>query len=150
MDVLFTSGAGLAVHQKTVMACRATPDPCGQQADGLMEAREFGTLTRGLLALSDWLAEVGIRHIAMERTGAYQKLVYNMSGGALTVFLVIATHVKQVQRREADKADACWLAQHMRHGLLLASCTCSLRSATGVISHATAPRGPTCRPCISA
>ena len=49
MDVIFTHGAGLDVHQQTVMACRVTPDPTGQQADGLMEVREFGTLTRDLV-----------------------------------------------------------------------------------------------------
>ena len=59
MDVVFTHGAGLDVHQKTVMACRVTPDPTGQQAEGIMEVRAFGTLTRDLLALSDWLSEAG-------------------------------------------------------------------------------------------
>jgi hypothetical protein len=45
MDVMFTHGAGLDVHKKTVMACRVTPDPAGQQADGIMEVKEFHTLT---------------------------------------------------------------------------------------------------------
>ena len=31
MDVVFTHGAGLDVHKQTVMACRVTPDPIGQQ-----------------------------------------------------------------------------------------------------------------------
>ncbi len=61
MDVIFTPGAGLDVHKKSVMACRLVPDPTGKQADGLMEVREFGTLTIDLLALSDWLAAAGIR-----------------------------------------------------------------------------------------
>jgi hypothetical protein len=56
MDVVFTHCAGLDVQQKTVMACRVTPDPTGQQADGIMELQQFGTMTRDLLALSDWLA----------------------------------------------------------------------------------------------
>ena len=68
MDVIFTHCAGLDVHKKSAMACRFIPDPSGQQADGLMEVREFGTLTIDLLALSDWLAEVGITHVAMEST----------------------------------------------------------------------------------
>jgi len=49
MDVICTHCAGLDVHKQTVMACRVTPDPTGQQADGLMEVREFGTLTRDLV-----------------------------------------------------------------------------------------------------
>ena len=49
MDVICTHCARLDVHKQTVMACRVTPDPTGQQADGLMEVREFGTLTRDLV-----------------------------------------------------------------------------------------------------
>jgi transposase len=121
MDVIFTHCAGLDVHKKTVMACRVTPDPTGQQADGLLEVKEFGTLTIDLLALSDWLAAVGITHVAMESTGEYWKPVYNILEGDFTVFLVNAAHVKQVPGRKTDKADARWLAKLMRHGLLQAS-----------------------------
>ena len=121
MDVVFTHCAGLDVHKKTVMACRVTPDPTGQQADGLMEVREFGTLTIDLLALSDWLAAAGITHVAMESTGEYWKPVYNILEGDFTVFLVNAAHVKNVPGRKTDRADARWLAKLMRHGLLQAS-----------------------------
>ena len=121
MDVIFTHGAGLDVHQKTVMACRVTPDPTGQRPDGLMEVRECGTLTCDLLALSDWLAELGITHVAMESTGEYWKPVYNILEGECTVFLVNAAHVKQVPGRKTDKSDARWLAKLMRYGLLQAS-----------------------------
>jgi transposase len=121
MDVIFTHGAGLDVHKKTVMACRVTPDPTGQQADGLMELRAFGTMTQDLLAWSDWLAEAGITHVAMESTGEYWKPVYNLLGGNVTLFLVNAAHVQQVPGRKTDKADARWLATLMRYGLLQAS-----------------------------
>jgi transposase len=67
MDVSFTHGAGLDGHKKTVMACRVTPDPTGQQVDGIMEFQEFGTMTVALLALSDWWAAAGITHVAMEK-----------------------------------------------------------------------------------
>jgi transposase len=69
MDVIFPSCAGLDVHKRSVMACRMTPDPTGQQADGFVEVKEFTTLTHDLLALSDWLAAAGITHVAMESTG---------------------------------------------------------------------------------
>ncbi len=121
MDVIFTHGAGLDVHQKTVMACRVTPDPTGQQADGLMELKEFGTMTADLLALSDWLAAAGITHVAMASTGEDWKPLYNLLEGEVTVFLVNAAHVKQVPGRKTDQTDARWLAKLMRHGLLQAS-----------------------------
>ena len=121
MDVIFTYCAGLDVHKKRITACRVTPDPTGQQADGLLELREFGTMTVDLLALSDWLAEAGITHVAMESTGEYWKPVDNILEGSFTVFLVNAAHVKQVPGRKTDQADARWLAKLMRYGLLRAS-----------------------------
>jgi hypothetical protein len=63
MDVIFTHCAGLDVHKKSVAACRITPDATGQQVEGLVELKEFGTMTVGLLALSDWLTEAGITHV---------------------------------------------------------------------------------------
>jgi transposase len=103
------------------MACRVIPDPTGQQADGRMELQACGTMTRELLALSDWLAEAGITHVAMESTGEYWRPVYHLLEGSLTVFLVNAAPVKQVPGRKMDKADARWLATLMRYGLLPAS-----------------------------
>ena len=45
---------------KTVVACAATPD--GQRV------RSFGTTTRELRALADWLTAQGVTHVAMEST----------------------------------------------------------------------------------
>jgi len=130
MDVIFTHCAGLDVPKKTVMACRITPDPTGRQADGIMELKEFGTMTVDLLALSDWLVEAGITHVAMERTGEYWKPVYNILEGDFTVFLVNAAHAKQVPGRKTDKSEARWLAKLMRHGLVQASFIPRSRRAT--------------------
>ena len=121
MDVTFTHCAGLDVHKKTVMACRVTPDPTGEHADGIMELKEFGAMTVDLLALSAWLAAAGMTHVAIESTGEYWKPLYNILEGNFTVFLVNAAHVKQVPGRKTDKADARWLAKLMRYGLLRAS-----------------------------
>ena len=41
------------------------------------QVRTFGTMTADLLALADWLAARGIRHVAMESTGVYWKPVFN-------------------------------------------------------------------------
>jgi transposase len=121
MDIIFSHCAGLDVHKKRITACRVTPDPTGQQADGLLELQDFGTMTADLLALSDWLAAAGVTHVAMESTGEYWTPVYNILEGSFTVFLVNAAHVKQVPGRKTDKADARWLAKLMRYGLLQAS-----------------------------
>ena len=121
MDVVFTRCAGLDVHKKRITACRMVPDPTGCEAEGIMELRTFGTLTRDLLSLADWLTEASITHVAMESTGEYWKPVYNLLEDTFTVFLVNAAHVKNVPGRKTDKADARWLAKLMRFGLLQAS-----------------------------
>src|SRR5918911_3642445 len=120
MDVLFTHGAGLDVHNKRGTACRVSPDPTGQQAEGRMEVKECGTMPRDLLALADWLPAVGITHVAMESPGEYWRPVENLVEGDLTVFLVNAAHVTQGPGRKTDKNDARWLATLRRYGLLQA------------------------------
>src|SRR6266566_7944841 len=59
--------------------------------------------------------------MTMESTGEYWKPVYNLLEGLLTIFLVNASHVKNVPGRKTDPADARWLAKLMRYGLLQAS-----------------------------
>jgi hypothetical protein len=71
MDVGFTRCAGLDVHKKRITACRMIPDPTGQEAEGIMELRTFGTMTRDLLVLADWLTEASITPVAMASTGEY-------------------------------------------------------------------------------
>jgi hypothetical protein len=65
-------------------------------------------MTRDLLGLADWLTEASIPHGAMESTGEYWKLVYNLLEDTCTVFLVHATQVKNVPGRQTDQADAHW------------------------------------------
>jgi transposase len=114
MDVMGTHGAGLDVHQKTVMACRVPPAPTGAHTDGIMARKDVGAMTVDLLALSDWLAAAGITHGASERPGEDWKPLANLLEGDLTVFLGNAAHVKQGPGRKTDQADARWLAKHMR------------------------------------
>jgi transposase len=103
MDVVFFRSAGLDVHKKSITACRIVPDSTGQEAEGTAELRTFGTMTRELLALADWLTEASITHVAMESTGEYWKPVYNLLEDTFTVFLVHATHVKNVPGRKTDR-----------------------------------------------
>ena len=54
-------GCGLDVHKQTVVA---TIDGEGLK----QETREFGTTTRSLTELKEWLVREGITHVAMEST----------------------------------------------------------------------------------
>src|SRR5437667_7897306 len=118
MDVLYSHCAGLDVHKKTVVACRIVPGPDGKP---LKEIRTFTTMTRDLLALSDWLTAGGVTHVAMESTGVYWKPVYNLLEGNFTLLLVNAAHIKQVPGRKSDVKDCAWIADLLRHGLLKGS-----------------------------
>jgi transposase len=118
MQVLYTHCAGLDVHKKTVVACLITPDP---QGGWHQEMRSFSTMTRDLLALSDWLLAAGCTHVAMESTGEYWKPVFNILEAHFEVWLVNAQHIKAVPGRKTDVKDAQWLAELLRHGLVRAS-----------------------------
>lgn len=118
MELLYPRCAGLDVHKKTVVACCIHTLSKGQKRQ---ETRTFGTTTRELLQLLDWLREWGCTHVAMESTGVYWQPVYNVLEGSLEILLVNAQHVKNVPGRKTDVKDAEWLAELLRHGLLRAS-----------------------------
>ena len=73
MHRLIERCGGLDVHRDTVAACVRTPDGDGGRRQ---EVVTFGTTTRELLRLGDWLAEHGVTVVGMESTGVYWKPVY--------------------------------------------------------------------------
>jgi len=76
MEVIYPRCAGLDVHKETVVAStRVVSEGALQQ-----EARTFGTTTRELMKLADWLKERGVTHVAMEATGIYWKPVWHVLG----------------------------------------------------------------------
>lgn len=86
------------------------------------EKRRFGTFTRDLLELSDWLRACGVTHVAMEATGVYWTPIWNVRAGQFTeVLLVNAQHIKAVPGRKTDQKDAEWIAELLQHGLLRGS-----------------------------
>jgi transposase len=102
------------VHKKTVVACLRT--------DAGQETRTFGTMTRELLRLWDWLDQEHVSAVAMESTGVYWKPVFNVLESLEVELMVVnAKHVKAVPGRKTDVKDAEWLADLLRHGLLKAS-----------------------------
>lgn len=114
-EIIYERCAGLDVHKKSVVACRRHLTG-GRAVE--METRSFGTTTAELLALSDWLAEWEVTHVAMESTGEYWKPVFNILESNFEVWLVNAQQVKHVPARKTDIKDAEWLAQLMQLGLL--------------------------------
>jgi transposase len=78
MQVVYARCAGLDVHKKTVSVCISVWEAGG---DKRQQTRVFGTFTRDLLALVDWLKEQGITHVAMEATGVYWRPVWAVLEG---------------------------------------------------------------------
>ena len=118
METLIARCAGLDVHKESVEACvrrQEANDPRGK------ETRPWGTMTRDIQAMADWMAAQGVTPVAMESTGVYWKPIYNILEGRFTVLRVNARHLKQVPGRKSDIRDGEWIAQLRQHGLLKGS-----------------------------
>jgi transposase len=118
MQVLVERGCGLDVHQATVVACLLL---VGKDGRVQKQIRTFGTTTRELISLREWLLGNSCTHLAMESTGVYWKPVYTLLEGALEIVVANAQHVKKVPGRKTDVKDAEWLADLLCHGLLRSS-----------------------------
>ena len=118
MDTLFAKVAGLDVHLKGIQ-CAVR---CRQETGKLLaQVRSFGTMTRDLRALADYLQTLGVTHVAMEATGVLWKPVWNVLEGRFTLLLVNPRHLKKVPGRKTDVTDAEWIAQLLQCGLLRGS-----------------------------
>lgn len=116
MQVVHTRCCGLDVHKKTVVACVLLTQPTGQVE---REVRTFGTMTADLLALSDWLAALDVRQIAMESTGVFWRPIFNLlEDEQRSIILVNPLHMRAVPGRKTDVKDSEWLADLLRHGLV--------------------------------
>jgi transposase len=118
MEVLYACCCGLDVHKKSITACVLWAEEKGKTRK---EKRRFGTFTRELFQLADWLRACGVTHVAMESTGVYWKPVWNILEGQFEVLLVNAQHIKAVPGRKSDQKDCEWIADLLQHGLLRGS-----------------------------
>jgi len=66
MELQMKCACGLDVHQATVVACLLTVQGNGKVKK---QIRAFGTTTRELVGLREWLQAEGCTHLAMESTG---------------------------------------------------------------------------------
>jgi transposase len=118
MDAILERCAGLDVHQETVVVCVLTGslDKKPQK-----EMKTFGTTTKELLSLHDWLWDRKCTNVAMESTGVYWKPVWNVLEGSFELTLANAQRIKNVPGRKTDMKDAAWIAQLLRCGLIESS-----------------------------
>ncbi len=118
MDQMVERPAALDVHKEQVTACVRTP---GEGDGRSQEVREFKTTVRSLLGMRDWLAGLGVTHVAMEATGVYWRPVWAVLEDEFELLLCNAAHVKNVPGRKTDVGDSQWLCQLLEFGLLRAS-----------------------------
>lgn len=117
MEVLYPRCAGLDVHKESIVACVRLAE--ARQVS--REVQTFGTTTRELLRLLEWLQESRITHAAMESTGVYWKPVWHLLEGHVALVLGNAKEIQNVPGRKRDVSDAQWIADLLAHGLIRSS-----------------------------
>lgn len=81
--------------------------------------REFGSWTADLNQMAEWLISCGIDTVAMQSTGVYWFAVYDvLESRGLKVFLVNASHTKNLPGRKTDVQESQWLMKLHTYGLL--------------------------------
>ena len=114
MEVLYPRCCELDVHRDSVWACLKTPDGT--------ELRKFGTTTKQIRDLANWLVRRECPRAAIESTGSYWKPIYNvLELTSIRVEVINATHIKIVPGRKSDTKDAEWICDVYRHGLVRGS-----------------------------
>src|SRR6266705_7182023 len=99
MRIVYKRCCGLDVHKKVIVACLLVLD---HHSELSREIRKFGTMTKDLLDLLDWLRQAGCTHVAMEATGIYWKPVWHILEGELQLLLANPAHIRNVPGRKSD------------------------------------------------
>jgi transposase len=116
VDTLVARCAGIDVSKAEVVVCLRVP---GRRAGThRTEVRSFGTTTRSLLELRDWLVAERVSRVGMESTGHYWRPVFYVLEEAVDAWLVNPQHIKNVPGRKTDVSDAAWIAQMIEYGLV--------------------------------
>ena len=83
------------------------------------EVRSFETFTSDFKLLADFLTANGVETIAMEATGVYWIVLYDMLvERGFDVWLVDGRQTRQVPGRKTDVKDCSWIQQLHSYGLL--------------------------------
>lgn len=120
MRIVYQRCCGMDVHKESVTACLLLID---EEGEFTVEKRRFGTMTRDLREMANWLQSQRVERIAMEATGVYWKPVWNILEAQKEFDLLLANpqHIKNVPGRKTDQKDSEWIADLLQHGLLQGS-----------------------------
>ena len=108
------------IHWVAVPPGDAPPPEANHPINLPAHVRSFGTCTADLIALADWLAECGVKTVAMESTGIYWIPLYELlESRGFEVFLVEPRQSRHAPGRpKSDVLDCQWLQRLHSCGLL--------------------------------
>lgn len=107
--------AGIDIGASEIFVCIA-------KSPSEQEVRSFPTFTADLRRMINWLKDNGVESVAMESTGVYWIVPYEMLDEVgFEVLLVNARFFKSVPGRKTDVQDCQWIQQLHSYGLLRGS-----------------------------
>jgi len=127
LHVTHQHAAGIDVHANVhwvaVPAEDAPPPPADHSPNLPAHVRSFGACTADLIELADWLAQCGVKTIAMESTGIYWIPLFELlEARGFKVLLVEPRQSRHAPGRpKSDVLDCQWLQRLHSYGLLTAS-----------------------------
>jgi hypothetical protein len=84
--------------------------------------KEFAAHTTGLLSLSEYLTDHGVKQVVIEATGSQWFGTYEiLEKAGFSVCVINPAHAKSIAGRKTDELDAEWLCRLHTFGLLRAS-----------------------------
>lgn len=109
-DEIIERVAALDIGKAELVCCVRIP---GRGTRRRQEVRRCSTMTRSLLALADWLAELEVTRVVMEATSDYWKSpFFVLEAAGFQTWLVNARDVKHLPGRpKTDRLDAVWLCK---------------------------------------
>ena len=118
-DIVYPRTIGLDIHQKMIVCCFTAVQ---EDRTIIKETAEFETFKRGLKALASWCRERTPDVVIMESTGIYWKAPYAyLERAGIVPAVVNPRHIKNLEGKKTDMADAEWLAVVARGGLFCRS-----------------------------
>ena len=120
VEVLHPRCAGIDISKKDAKVCVRVQGTGGRKTSETVST--FGSLTRQVLQLREYLIGAKVTCVVMEATSDYWKpFYYLLQDAPFEVMLVNAHQARNMPGRKTDVKDAVWLADLAAHGLLNAS-----------------------------
>ena len=112
LKIVNPNAAGIDIADTEMQVCV----PADRDGDN---NRRFGSFTRDLNEISEWLKACKIDTVAMEATGIYWiPLFFKLQNDGFDVQLCNAREVKNVSEKKTDESDAEWLLVLHSYGML--------------------------------